>query len=49
MRPKLRVIGGGVCISETGRGEDCAALDAGLETLLFEREALEVGEIVEGC
>jgi len=49
MRSKLRVIGGGVCVSESSGGEDGAALDPGLETLLLEREALEVGEIVEGC
>jgi len=33
-----------VGVGEAGGGEDGAALDAGLEALLFEGEALEVGE-----
>lgn len=37
-------------IGETGGGEDGADLDAGLEALLAEGEAAELGEVVaDGC
>lgn len=46
VRAELRVRSGCVGVGVAGGGEDGAALDAGLEALLFEREALEFGEAV---
>jgi len=46
---QLGVAGGSVGVGETGGGEDGAALDAGLQTLLFEREALEFGKMESMC
>lgn len=48
---QLAVGCGRVGVGEAGRGEDGATLHAGLETLLFEGEALEVGEgvVVSGA
>lgn len=46
VRPQLGVASGRVGVGEAGGGEDGAALHAGLQALLFQREALEVGEVV---
>lgn len=44
MRTQLRVAGRGIGVGVAGGGEDGAALDAGLQTLLLEGETLEVGQ-----
>jgi hypothetical protein len=46
VRAQLGVGGGRVGVGVAGGGEDGAALDVGGETLLFEGETLEVGELV---
>jgi hypothetical protein len=43
---QLRVGGWRVGVGEAGRRQDGAALDARLEALLLEGEALQVGEVV---
>ena len=46
---QLRVRSGCVSVGVAGGGEDRAALDAGLQALLFERQALQFGEVVTVC
>ena len=46
MCSQFGITGRSVAVSETGAGKDGAALDAGLETLFFEGQALEFGEFV---
>lgn len=49
MSAKPRVSYGRVLVSETRACEDGAALGAGAQRLLFEGEAFEIGEGIEGC
>ena len=46
MSSQLGVRVGCLGVSVTGGGEDSADLDAGLEALLAEREAAELGKVV---
>ena len=44
---QFRVAGGSVGIGKASRRQDSAAVDTGLETLLFQGDALQVGQLEE--